>query len=33
MSMNRVQNLKKIVDAGIIAVVRADTPEKAEKNQ
>ncbi|PAK87578.1 bifunctional 2-keto-4-hydroxyglutarate aldolase/2-keto-3-deoxy-6-phosphogluconate aldolase [Lentilactobacillus parakefiri] len=28
--MNRVQNLQKIVDAGIIAVVRADTPEKAE---
>ncbi|OFA09867.1 KHG/KDPG aldolase [Lentilactobacillus sunkii] len=30
MSMNRVQNLKKIANAGIIAVVRADTPEKAE---
>ncbi|KRL71306.1 bifunctional 2-keto-4-hydroxyglutarate aldolase/2-keto-3-deoxy-6-phosphogluconate aldolase [Lentilactobacillus parakefiri] len=28
--MNRVQNLQKIVDAGIIAVGRADTPEKAE---
>lgn len=30
MTMNRVQNLQKIVDAGIIAVGRADTPEKAE---
>ena len=30
MTMNRVQNLQKIVDAGIIAVVRADTPQKAE---
>lgn len=30
MSMNRLNSLKKIVAAGIIAVVRADTPEKAE---
>ncbi|EEI71474.1 2-dehydro-3-deoxyphosphogluconate aldolase/4-hydroxy-2-oxoglutarate aldolase [Lentilactobacillus hilgardii ATCC 27305] len=30
MSMNRLNSLKKIVDAGIIAVVRAETPEKAE---
>ncbi|GEP25019.1 bifunctional 2-keto-4-hydroxyglutarate aldolase/2-keto-3-deoxy-6-phosphogluconate aldolase [Lentilactobacillus diolivorans] len=30
MSMDRLNSLKKIVDAGIIAVVRADTPEKAE---
>lgn len=29
MSMNRLTSLQKIVDAGIIAVVRADTPEKA----
>ncbi|WP_054735974.1 bifunctional 2-keto-4-hydroxyglutarate aldolase/2-keto-3-deoxy-6-phosphogluconate aldolase [Lentilactobacillus parafarraginis] len=28
--MNRLNSLKKIVAAGIIAVVRADTPEKAE---
>jgi 2-dehydro-3-deoxyphosphogluconate aldolase/(4S)-4-hydroxy-2-oxoglutarate aldolase len=31
MSMNRIQKLNRIVDAGIIAVVRADTPQKAEK--
>lgn len=30
MSMNRLNSLKKIVAAGIIAVVRADTPEKAK---
>ena len=30
MSMNRLNSLKKIVAAGIIAVVRADPPEKAE---